>query len=69
MSDHKVNMDDDTHHDEGAPLHRQLTTVTLTAKQFESLYLQPRDPRMEERYTRQFGNPTPLCVFATLHRI
>ncbi|KZS90388.1 hypothetical protein SISNIDRAFT_415516 [Sistotremastrum niveocremeum HHB9708] len=62
-------MDDDTHHDEGAPLHRQLTTVTLTAKQFESLYLQPRDPRMEERYTRQFGNPTPfgLTCFILAH--
>lgn len=61
MSDHKVHMDDISH-DEGTPLRRQLTTVTLTAEQFESLYLQPRDPRMSESYTRQFGNPTPLYV-------
>lgn len=42
------------------PLHRQLTTVTLTAEQFESLYLQPRDPNIIGGLAGRLGNPTAL---------
>lgn len=35
------------------------TSVTLTAEQFEKLYLNPLKGRQSEQ-TRKFGNPTPL---------
>ena len=41
--------------------HRQLTTVTLTAEQFESLYMQPRTSGSTWLVGR-VGNPTPLYV-------
>lgn len=39
---------------------RQFTAVTLTAEQFESLYLQPRDPYVQGSLASRVGNPTPL---------
>ena len=44
-------------------LPRQLTTVTLTAEQFESLYLQPRSSAgAKNTLVGNLGNPTPLYV-------
>jgi len=48
------------------PMQRQLTTVTLTPAQFESLYLQPRDARITGGLANMVGNPTPLGVSAFL---
>lgn len=56
-------MSDQKHDDERisqSQIHRQYTAVTLTAEQFESLYLQPRDPRMQGTLASRVGNPTPL---------
>jgi len=47
-------------------IQRNLTTVTLTAEQFESLYMTPRDPRVTGGLASRFGNPTPLGVSAFL---
>jgi len=47
-------------------LPRQLTTVTLTAEQFESLYMQPRDSRISNSLVGRVGNPTPLGVSSFL---
>ncbi|KAL5530924.1 hypothetical protein ACEPAG_3800 [Sanghuangporus baumii] len=46
---------------------RQLTTVTLTPEQFESLYLQPRSSAGKRNVlVNNLGNPTPLGVTAFL---
>jgi len=58
------NGSDDTKQMNG--IHRSLTTVTLTAEQFESLYLQPRDPRIVGGLAGRLGNPTALGVSAFL---
>jgi len=47
-------------------IQRNLTTVTLTPEQFESLYLTPRDPRTTGNLASRFGNPTPLGVSSFL---
>lgn len=44
---------------------KRLQTVTLTAEQFESLYLQPRDPRITGGLASRVGNPTPLYVLSS----
>lgn len=44
--------------DPEAGLHRQMTTVTLSPEQFESLYLQPKNSRTG--LIKGFGNPTAL---------
>ncbi|KZS88510.1 hypothetical protein SISNIDRAFT_459741 [Sistotremastrum niveocremeum HHB9708] len=62
MNDHKHDIE---HHDDTG-LRRQMTTITLSNEQFESLYLQPRDPRMDSSNSRRFGNPTPLGVSSFL---
>ena len=38
------------------------TSVTLSAEQFEKLYLSPM-MRQQSSITKSLGNPTPLCVF------
>ena len=59
MSDQKHN--DYEHISHGNQLPRQLTTVTLTAEQFESLYLQPRSSAgAQNALVGKVGNPTPL---------
>lgn len=62
MTDYKGEIDHIEHsssHD-GQHNKRLFSTVTLTPEQFESLYLQPRDPRVVEGLARRVGNPTPL---------
>jgi len=54
------------HIDQQNRIQRQLTTVTLTPEQFESLYLQPRDARMTGTLASKVGNPTPLGVSSFL---
>jgi len=49
----------------GKPLTRQLTTVTLSPEQFETLYLQPK-MNAGPGLTRSVGNPTPLGVTSFL---
>lgn len=39
------------------------TSVTLSAEQFERLYLNPMMHR-QSALTKSLGNPTPLCVSA-----
>lgn len=39
---------------------KHLQTVTLTAEQFEALYMQPRDPRVTGGFAGRLGNPTAL---------
>ncbi len=48
------------HIDQQNRIQRQLTTVTLTPEQFESLYLQPRDARITGGLASKVGNPTAL---------
>lgn len=43
------------------------TSVTLSAEQFEKLYLSPLSRRQPE-ITKKLGNPTPLYVFPTSPR-
>ncbi|EJD05917.1 uncharacterized protein FOMMEDRAFT_26712 [Fomitiporia mediterranea MF3/22] len=65
MSDTKHG--DFEHISHGNQLPRQLTTVTLTAEQFESLYLQPRNSAgTKNALVGKVGNPTPLGVSAFL---
>ncbi|KAL5536547.1 hypothetical protein ACEPAF_369 [Sanghuangporus sanghuang] len=46
---------------------RQLTTVTLTPEQFETLYLQPRSGAGKRNLlVNKLGNPTPLGIAAFL---
>ncbi|KAL5513529.1 hypothetical protein ACEPAH_3928 [Sanghuangporus vaninii] len=46
---------------------RQLTTVTLTPEQFETLYLQPRSGAGKKNLlVNNLGNPTPLGITAFL---
>ncbi|KAH8117437.1 GPR1/FUN34/yaaH family-domain-containing protein [Phellopilus nigrolimitatus] len=45
---------------------RQLTTVTLSPEQFESLYLQPRRTVQPGGLASRVGNPTPLGVSSFL---
>ena len=40
------------------------TSVTLSAEQFERLYLNPMMHR-QSALTKNLGNPTPLCVSTT----
>ena len=52
---------------DGAAMHRLTqvpTSVTLSAEQFEKLYLSPLNRRQPEM-TKKLGNPTPLYVFLT----
>ena len=66
MSDMKHEIEHLSHSSgEHQAIQRQLTTVTLTAEQFESMYLQPRDSRMNNTLTSRVGNPTPLSVPVT----
>ena len=50
---------------DGAAMHTLAqvpTSVTLSAEQFEKLYLSPLNRRQPEM-TKKLGNPTPLYVF------
>lgn len=52
---------------DGAAMHTLAqvpTSVTLSAEQFEKLYLSPLNRRQPEM-TKKLGNPTPLYVFQT----
>lgn len=60
MSDLKHDIEHISHSAGSDRDNRNLTTVTLTPEQFESLYMQPRNPLMNEGLSRRFGNPTPL---------
>lgn len=52
-------------HDTAMPKLKQIpTSVTLSAEQFEKLYLNPLSRRQPEM-TKKLGNPTPLYVFAS----
>jgi len=57
MSEPKVN---DVENGNGG-LHRQLTTVTLSPEQFETLYMQPKVAGANP-YAASVGNPTPWGV-------
>jgi succinate-acetate transporter protein len=50
----------------GAPLKRQYTTVTLSPEQFESLYLQPKLAGNVNALAKRVANPTPLGVSSFL---
>ncbi|KAL5529147.1 hypothetical protein ACEPAG_5121 [Sanghuangporus baumii] len=59
--------DDYEHVSHGNHVPRQLTTITLTPEQFESLYLQPRaSAGAQNRLVGKVGNPTPLGISAFL---
>lgn len=66
MSDTKHTSADYIEHSSpnGGISNRQLTTVTLTPEQFESLYLQPRNTSVRlsngPGLAGRVGNPTPL---------
>lgn len=63
MSDTKQHLEHVSDNGHGAlpgALPRHLQTVTLTPEQFESLYMQPRDPRVSGGLATRVGNPTPL---------
>jgi hypothetical protein len=47
---------------------QKMQTVTLTSKQFEKLYLQPKEPGKDYSLERSFGNPTPLYSRSFLTR-
>jgi len=66
MSDQKHEIDHISHNGDQNGIKRQLTTVTLTPEQFESLYLTPRDPNVRGGFEGRVGNPTPLGVSAFL---
>ena len=65
MSDTKHDIEHYSHTSE--PMTRQLTTVTLSAEQFEQLYLQPMNNRNRGWLSDRVGNPTPLYANRNLH--
>ena len=66
MSDMKYDVEHINGSDIGhGALPKHLQTVTLTAEQFEALYMQPRDPRITGGLASRVGNPTPLYVFSS----
>ncbi|KAI5124524.1 hypothetical protein M0805_003048 [Coniferiporia weirii] len=66
MSDSKHDYVEHISHSSPDHVSRQLTTVTLTPEQFESLYLQPRDSVYRGGLASRVGNPTPLGVSSFL---
>lgn len=67
MSDTKYSHDHIESLPNGGQQMNQLTTVTLTAEQFESLYMQPRATAGSRNpLVGRVGNPTPLYASKAL---
>lgn len=64
MSNEKINTSHREHDlERNGALNGNMTTVTLTAAQFEALYLQPQVAAGRSSLVGRVGNPSPLLDF------